>query len=132
MQRSASDKRKARRLVNQRFLTAMMDMGIPNEKAELALSETGNVGVEVATEWLFSVPDHVLEKHLASEPNTPVEAAQQSPEDTRVLVPRRVPLQVCCETLAMLTTLLNPSCWHLMLRHHCILYGLTPGVALLG
>lgn len=132
MQRSASDKRKARRLVNQRFLTAMMDMGIPNEKAELALSETGNVGVEVATEWLFSVPDHVLEKHLASEPNTPVEAAQQSPEDTRVLVPRRVPLQVCCESLAVLTTLLNPSCWHLMLRHHCILYGLTPGVALLG
>ena len=95
MQRSASEKRKARRKVNQRFLTAMMDMGIPNEKAELALSETGNVGVEVATEWLFSVPDHVLEKHLASEPNTPVEAAQQSPEDTRVLLPRRVPLQVC-------------------------------------
>jgi len=93
-QRSASEKRKARRKVNQRFLTAMMDMGIPNEKAELALSETGNVGVEVATEWLFSVPDHVLEKHLASEPNTPVEAAQQNPEDTRVLLPRRVPLQV--------------------------------------
>ena len=95
LQRSASEKRKARRKVNQRFLTAMMDMGIPNEKAELALSETGNVGVEVATEWLFSVPDHVLEKHLASEPNTPVEAAQQNPEDTRVLLPRRVPLQVC-------------------------------------
>ena len=94
LQRSASEKRKARRKVNQRFLTAMMDMGIPNEKAELALSETGNVGVEVATEWLFSVPDHVLEKHLASEPNTPVEAAQQNPEDTRVLLPRRVPLQV--------------------------------------
>ena len=72
----------------------MMDMGFPSDKAELALSETGNVGVEVATEWLFSVPDHVLEKHLASEPNTPVEATQQSPDDTRVLVPRRVPLQV--------------------------------------
>ena len=132
MQRSASDKRKARRLVNQRFLTAMMDMGIPNEKAELALSETGNVGVEVATEWLFSVPDHVLEKHLASEPNTPVEAAQQSPEDTRVLVPRRVPLQVCCESLAVLITMLTTSCWHMMLRHHCIVYGLTSGVALVG
>lgn len=91
--RSASEKRKARRKVNQRFLTAMMDMGIPNEKAELALSETGNVGVEVATEWLFSVPDHVLEKHLASEPNTPVEAAAQNPEDHRVMLPRRVPLQ---------------------------------------
>ena len=93
-QRSASERRKARRKVNQRFLTAMMDMGIPNEKAELALSETGNVGVEVATEWLFSVPDHVLEKHLASEPNTPVEAAAQNPEDHRVMLPRRVPLQV--------------------------------------
>ncbi|KAL3132600.1 hypothetical protein ABBQ32_009129 [Trebouxia sp. C0010 RCD-2024] len=90
--RSASERRKARRKVNQRFLTAMMDMGIPNEKAELALSETGNVGVEVAAEWLFSVPDHVLEKHLASEPNTPVEAAQ-NPEDHRVMLPRRVPLQ---------------------------------------
>lgn len=95
LQRSASERRKARRKVNQRFLTAMMDMGIPNEKAELALSETGNVGVEVAAEWLFSVPDHVLEKHLASEPNTPVEAAAQNPEDHRVMLPRRVPLQVC-------------------------------------
>ena len=84
----------------------MMDMGIPNEKAELALSETGNVGVEVATEWLFSVPDHVLEKHLASEPNTPVEAAQQNPEDTRVLVPRRVPLQVLLHTCCYVALLL--------------------------
>lgn len=33
--------------MNQRFLTAMVDMGIPTDKAELALSETGNVGVEV-------------------------------------------------------------------------------------
>lgn len=32
--------------MNQRFLSAMLDMGIPSEKAELALSETGNVGVE--------------------------------------------------------------------------------------
>lgn len=111
VQRSASDKRKARRLVNQRFLTAMMDMGIPNEKAELALSETGNVGVEVATEWLFSVPDHVLEKHLASEPNTPVEATQQSPEDTRVLVPRRVPMQVCL------------ACMHLLQQAMCTFPG---------
>ena len=36
-----------KRQVNQRFLTAMMDMGIPLERAELALCETGNVGVEV-------------------------------------------------------------------------------------
>ena len=36
-----------KRQVNQRFLTAMIDMGIPLERAELALCETGNVGVEV-------------------------------------------------------------------------------------
>ena len=45
-QRTASERRRARRKVNQRFLSAMADMGIPGEKAELALSETGNVGVE--------------------------------------------------------------------------------------
>lgn len=45
-QRTASERRRARRNVNQRFLSAMADMGIPSEKAELALCETGNVGVE--------------------------------------------------------------------------------------
>jgi hypothetical protein len=43
--------------VNQAYLVAMMEMGIPKHKAEVALTETGNVGVEVATEWLFSTPD---------------------------------------------------------------------------
>ena len=37
--------------MNQRFLTAMVEMGIAVEKAEVALSETGNVGIEV-----FSAP----------------------------------------------------------------------------
>lgn len=46
-QRTASERRRNKRKVNQRFLTAMLDMGIPADKAELALSETGNVGVEV-------------------------------------------------------------------------------------
>ena len=32
LQRTASERRKARRNVNQRFLTAMMEMGIPSEK----------------------------------------------------------------------------------------------------
>ncbi len=202
-QRTASERRRARRKVNQRFLSAMADMGIPAEKAELALSETGNVGVEVrgvgvgvyaarcplgrvlrtrragapepcaagarrgrgapqpgrppegtratvpaprasavrrtreglphgrqhwpdrgagcgsrdrhsyvdtcactygraqrerarprqvATEWLFSVPEHVLERHLAPDPNTPTGEADGG--DARVLLPRRVPLQV--------------------------------------
>ena len=36
-----------RRSANQRFLGAMLDMGIPVEHAELALAETNNVGVEV-------------------------------------------------------------------------------------
>ena len=49
-QRTASERRRVKRQVNQRFLTAMMDMGIPLERAELALCETGNVGVEV---WPF-------------------------------------------------------------------------------
>ena len=46
VQRTASERQCARRVVNQRFLTAMLEMGIPLDKAELVLSETGNVGVE--------------------------------------------------------------------------------------
>jgi len=46
-QRSASEKKRDKRKVNQRFLTAMNEMGIALEKAEVALSETGNVGIEV-------------------------------------------------------------------------------------
>ncbi len=49
--------------------------------------------MQVATEWLFSVPDHILHKHLASDPNTPV-AEVSTPEDHRVCGPRRIPLQV--------------------------------------
>lgn len=45
--RSASEKMRVKRRVNQRFLAAMIEMGIPQDKAELALVETGNVGVEV-------------------------------------------------------------------------------------
>ena len=51
------------------------------------------MALQVATEWLFSVPDHILHKHLASDPNTPV-AEVSSPEDHRVCGPRRIPLQV--------------------------------------
>lgn len=50
---------------------------------------------QVATEWLYSVPEHVLEKHLGNEPSTPTSEAEQQLEDSRrSLVPRRVPLQV--------------------------------------
>ena len=62
VQRTTSERQRARRIVNQRFLTAMLEMGIPLEKAELALSETGNVGVEVRGVSYFpqkaAVPDH--------------------------------------------------------------------------
>jgi hypothetical protein len=44
---------------------SMLEMGIPKAQAELALEETGGVGVEVATEWLFSLQPHVLSQHLA-------------------------------------------------------------------
>ena len=68
--------------------------------------------VQVATEWLFSVPDHILHKHLASDPNTPV-AEVASPEDHRVFTPRRVRLQVLSlscrgELLAMLSYATSP------------------------
>ncbi len=49
----------------QALLVTMLEMGIPKAQAELALEETGGVGVEVATEWLFSLPPHVLSQHLA-------------------------------------------------------------------
>jgi hypothetical protein len=94
--RSASERKRVNRRVNQRFLGAMSEMGIPSEQAELALHETGNVGVEVATEWLFSVPQDVLEIHLAGEPGTPQEEMGAVHDDGRVLVPKRVALQVCC------------------------------------
>jgi len=53
--------------VNQAYLVAMMEMGIPKHKAEVALTETGNVGVEVATEWLFSTPDTTQFEHYTSD-----------------------------------------------------------------
>ncbi|KAL4443784.1 hypothetical protein ABPG75_011521 [Micractinium tetrahymenae] len=91
--RTASERKRVNRRVNQRFLSAMAEMGIPSDQAELALHETGNVGVEVATEWLFSVPQDVLETHLAGEPGTPKEEVGAVHEDDRVLVPKRVALQ---------------------------------------
>ena len=92
--RSASERKRVNRRVNQRFLSAMAEMGIPSDQAELALHETGNVGVEGATEWLFSVPPDVLETHLSGEPGTPQEEVGAVHDDGRVLVPKRVALQV--------------------------------------
>lgn len=51
--------------------------------------------MQVATEWLYSVPEHLLDKHLGNEPITPTTEQEQQPEDSkRSLIPRRVPLQV--------------------------------------
>jgi len=98
MSRTASERRRVMRRVNQRFLQAMGEMGIPEEQAELALAETGNVGVEVATEWLFSVPADVLETHLSGDPETPTAsldcvAGCTAEGSSNVTLPRRVPLQ---------------------------------------
>ena len=70
-------------------------MGIPTDRAELALAETGNVGVEVAAEWLFSVPDDVVERALAGvDPPTPRDGASRSADAdvSRRSTPTRVPL----------------------------------------
>lgn len=44
-------------------------------------------GAQVATEWLFSVPEHVLERHLAPDPNTPTGEADGG--DARAAAPPR-------------------------------------------
>lgn len=56
--------------------------------------------LQVATEWLYSVPEHVLDKHLGNEPSTPTQEAEAPPEDPRrCTVPKRVPLQVLSQAL---------------------------------
>lgn len=98
MSRTASERKRVTRRVNQRFLQVMSEMGIPQEQAELALAETGNVGVEVAAEWLFSVPPDVLETHLSGDPETPTASLDMvagcaGDGGECVPLPRRVPLQ---------------------------------------
>ena len=59
--------------------------------------------LQVATEWLFSVPEHVLEKHLGSDPSTPTADADTSDEVKRSYAPRRSTLNVslgCLHTAA--------------------------------
>lgn len=101
MNRTASERRRNARRVNQRFVQTMLDMGIPEDQAELALMETGNVGVEVAAEWLFSVPADVLESHLSGDSmmmDSPTASLDATPlsilQQTGIVnIPRRVPLQ---------------------------------------
>jgi ubiquitin-protein ligase E3 A len=99
--RSASERRAVRRRVNARFVAALAEMGVPREQAELALEQTGNVGVEVAAEWLFSVPADVLESALSGEepagapgsPASSLDAVGAEGGEARVLAPRRAPLR---------------------------------------
>ena len=90
---------------NQAFLMAMLEMGIAKHQAELALEETGNVGVEVATEWLFSLPPHVLAQHMAERSQGAIAGSARevlstgngggpASEVKMALEPRRVPLKV--------------------------------------
>lgn len=110
-QRTASERKRVNRRVNQRFLTAMVEMGIPPDRAELALHETGNVGVEVAAEWLFAVPADVLDA-MAAEPGTPQEElGTPVHEGALVLVPKRVALQARAGAgSGVLPQLLLPEC----------------------
>ena len=50
--------------------------------------------VQVATEWLFSVPEAVLEKHLGSDPNTPTAEGDSTDDSRRSYAPRRSTLNV--------------------------------------
>lgn len=94
--RGGSSRRRMSKRVNQKHLSAMLEMGIPKEKAELALIETKNGGVELATEWLFTTPEGVIERATPAESATPPQDDKQneSSDDKSVLVPRRVPLKV--------------------------------------
>lgn len=71
----------------------MIDMGIKKENAELALIETSNVGVEFATEWLFSSPEEVIQNRLEELQDSPTKADEPIPEDKLVATPKRVSLQ---------------------------------------
>eukprot|EP00803_Ostreobium_quekettii_P007034 evm.model.scf_2582.1 EVM.evm.TU.scf_2582.1 scf_2582:2859-15247(+) len=95
LSRTRESRRRLQKRVNQKFLTAMLDMGIQKEKAELALVETKNVGVEMAAEWLFSAPEGVIERHLEEERavSTSEQRGSDVTEDKCVMVPKRVPLK---------------------------------------
>eukprot|EP00210_Caulerpa_lentillifera_P008643 g8243.t1 len=103
--KSSASKRRLARRVNQRYLSNLIEMGISQEKAELALMETKNGGVELATEWLFDsgtmVPptrNNALsqEKKSGEDETSHHQTDKQVMEDSNtksVLVPRRVPLK---------------------------------------
>lgn len=83
----------ARAKLNQRYLNSLMEMGFTKARAELALLETGNGGVEVAIEWLLQADSNKeKEAQAAKEWDVPENAPQTAPvEDTYMSpVPKRV------------------------------------------
>ena len=94
--RGGSSRKRMSRHVNQKYLSVMLEMGIAKEKAELALIETKNGGVELATEWLFSGQEAVIERKTPVDNGPPPQDDKQSDrlDDKSVLVPRRVPIKV--------------------------------------
>eukprot|EP00873_Tetraselmis_striata_P010062 jgi/Tetstr1/430326/TSEL_020151.t1 len=63
---------------NQKMLGSLLDMGISKARAEMALRETGNSGVEVAAEWLFSHAEEDFDAEEDGEHATPSKAPQKS------------------------------------------------------
>ncbi|GLI67883.1 hypothetical protein VaNZ11_012174, partial [Volvox africanus] len=79
--RAALRRSGAARQVHAQWLLAMIEMGIPQRHARIALEETGNAGVEVATEWLFTADrSTILDELSDSEPasSSPPSAADSS------------------------------------------------------
>eukprot|EP00210_Caulerpa_lentillifera_P001329 g1279.t1 len=103
--RSGSSRRRITKKLNQQHLTALMQMGIPSDQAELALMETKNGGVELAAEWLFgnsTSPSMTkfrasqLKKSTEEESLNHHQGNNKLMEDSiikSVLVPKRVPLK---------------------------------------
>ncbi|GIM14106.1 hypothetical protein Vretimale_17132, partial [Volvox reticuliferus] len=89
--------------VHAQWLLAMIEMGIPQTHARIALEETGNAGVEVATEWLFAADrSTILDEPSVSEP------ASSSPRSvTTTSHPRRAASAAATTTTA--TTVICPA-----------------------
>ncbi|GIL57699.1 hypothetical protein Vafri_12863 [Volvox africanus] len=71
--------------VHAQWLLAMIEMGIPQRHARIALEETGNAGVEVATEWLFTADrSTILDELSDSEPaSSSLPSTSDSSQPTR-------------------------------------------------
>ena len=87
--RSPQGKARARRSLNQLFLDQMIEMGFLRERAELALLETGNNGVEIAVEWLMGTAEDKIVHGLQEWADSPNKSAP-SGTAAAISTPRRV------------------------------------------